>query len=153
MKFMLLFSCLLGLMLAGCDSVSEQLSAPFVPPQPKTHVFAADERATYAAARAALGDIGFGFSRGGPAQGVLEALSGVQTEGEEGYLNGASQLQLEAHFSSAAVGGTEVDVVMHEIVQNDMNQHPGMGTSTVLRDSPVCEEFFQAIGRRLAAAR
>jgi hypothetical protein len=144
-----LFS-LLCLVLTGCDSVSEKLSAPFVAPQPKSHVFAADERATYAAARAALDGLGFGYVRGGPAQGVIEALNDVQTGGE-GSMNGGRQLQIEAHFSSAMDGGTQVDVVMHELVQSDLNQHPGMGTSTWLRDSPVYEEFFAAIGRHLAA--
>ena len=149
MKPTLLFFSLLCLVLSGCDSVSEQIRAPFVAPQPKSRVFAADERATYAAARAALDEMGFGYVRGGPAQGVIEALSSVQTG--EGSMNGGRQLQLEAHFSPTADGGTQVDVVMHELVQSDLNQHPGMGTSTLLRDSPVYEEFFAAIGRRLAA--
>jgi hypothetical protein len=152
MKLFPLFFCLSCLLLAGCDSVSEQIRAPFAPPQPKSHVFAADQRTTYAAARAALADIGFGFTHGGPAQGVLEGLSSVQTEGEDASLSGARQLQLEARFSPAADGGTQVDVVMHELVQSDMNRDPGMGTSTLLRDSPACEEFFNAIARRLAAA-
>ncbi|HWZ95085.1 MAG TPA: hypothetical protein VNW30_07820 [Opitutaceae bacterium] len=150
MKPTLLFFGLLCLVLSGCDSVSEQLRAPFVAPQPKSRVFAADERTTYAAARAALDEMGFGFVRGGPAQGVIEALSSVQTGGE-GSMNGGRQLQVEAHFSSAADGGTQVDVVMHELVQSDLNQHPGMGTSTLLRDSPAYEEFLGAIGRHLAA--
>jgi hypothetical protein len=150
MKLFPLFLTLLCLVLSGCDSVSEQLRAPFVAPQPKSHVFAADERTTYAAARAALDEMGFGYVRGGPAQAVIEALSGVQTGGE-GSMNGGRQLQIEAHFSSAADGGTQVDAVIHELVQSDLNQHPGMGTSTLLRDSPVYEQFFAAIGRHLAA--
>jgi hypothetical protein len=148
MKPFPLFFCLSCLLLSGCDSVSEHLQAPFVAPQPKSRVFAADERATYAAARAALDELGFGYVQGGPAQGVIEALSGVQTGGE-GSMTGGRQLQIKAHFSSAADGGTQVDVVMHELVQGDLNQNPGMGTSTWLSDSPVYEEFFAAIGRHL----
>jgi hypothetical protein len=150
MKPALLLFGLLCLVLSGCDSVSEQLSAPFVAPQPKSHVFAADERTTYTAARAALDELGFGYVHGGPAQGVIEALNSVETGGESS-MTGGRQLQIEAHFSSAADGGTQVDVVMHELVQGDLNQNPGMGTSTWLRDSPVYEEFFNAIGRHLAA--
>ena len=150
MKLFSPFFCLSCLVLAGCDSVSEQIRAPFVAPQPKSHVFAADERTTYAAARAALDEMGYGYVRGGPAQGVIEALSSVETGGE-GSMNGARQLQIEAHFSSAADGGTQVDVVMHELVQSDLNQNPGMGTSKWLRDSPVYEEFFNAIGRHLTS--
>ncbi len=130
-----------------CRSKSARRSSR---PSPKSHVFTADERATYAAARGALDDLGYGFARGGPAQGVIEALSSVQTGGETS-LNGARQLQLKAHFSSTADGGTQVDVLLYELVQSDLNQHPGMGTSTLLRDSPVYEEFFGAIGRHLAA--
>ena len=139
-------------MLAGCHSVSEQIRAPFVAPQPKSQVFAADERTTYAAARAALGELGFGYMRGGPAQGVIEALSAVQTGGNDASLASARQLQIEAHFSPAADGGTQVDVVMHELEQSDLNQNPGMGTSVWLNDSPVYEEFFNAIGRHLTTA-
>jgi hypothetical protein len=153
MKFLLLLILgLLCLALAGCESVSEQIRAPFVPPPPKTHVFAADERTTYAAARAALADIGFGFVHGGPAQATIEALGGVQTDGGT-TMNGARQLQLDARFSPAVDGGTQVDVVMHELVADDLNEHPGMGTSTVAPDSPVAEEFFNALGRRLSVHR
>jgi hypothetical protein len=150
MKLFPLFFCWSCLVLAGCQSVSEQIRAPFVAPQPKSRVFAADERTTYAAAQAALGELGFGYLRGGPAQGVIEALNGVQTGGE-GSMTGGRQLQIEAHFSSVADGGTQVDVVMHELVQGDLNQNPGMGTSTWLGDSPVYEEFFAGIGRHLTA--
>ncbi len=150
MKPTLFLFSLFCLVLSGCDSVSEQLSAPFVAPQPKSHVFAADERTTYAAARAALNELGYGYVHGGPAQGVIEALSSVETGGGVS-MTGGRQLQIEAHFSSAADGGTQVDVVMHELVQSDLNQNPGMGTSTWLSDSPVYEEFFNAIGRHLTA--
>lgn len=150
MKFSPLFFCLICFFLAGCDSMPENISTPFARPQPKSRVFAADERTTFAAAHAALADIGFGYARGGPAQGRLEAMSGLQAGGAAA-LTSTRQLQLEADFSSAPGGGTQVDVVVHELVEEDSRQSPGLGTSKVLRDSPVYDEFLRAIERRLAA--
>jgi len=150
MKFFPLFFGLMCFFLAGCDSMPESISTPFSPPQPKLRVFAADERTTFAAARAALGDIGFGYARGGPAQGRLEAMSGLQSGGESA-LNSTRQFQLEANFSPAPDGGTQVSVVVHEVVEEDSRQSPGRGTSKALRDSPIYDEFFRAVERRLAA--
>ena len=150
MKFFPLFFGLMCSFLAGCDSVPESISAPFTPPQPVSRVFAADERTTFAAAHAALADIGFGYARGGPAQGRLEAMSGLQAGGEQG-LDSTRQFQLEATFSPAPEGGTQVDVIVHEVVEEDSRQSPGLGTSKALRDSPVYDEFFRAIQNRLAA--
>lgn len=139
-------------LLTGCDSLPDRLSTPFSRPQPKSHVFAADERTTFAAAHAALADIGFGYAHGGPAQGRLEALSGLQTGGS-GSLSSTRQLQLEATFSPAPDGGTQVDVVLHEQIEDDSNRNPGQGTSTALPESGVYDDFFRAIERRLAAPR
>jgi hypothetical protein len=150
MRLAFIFAFVSALFLAGCDSLPDHISTPFNPPPPKSRVFAADERKTYAAAHAALADIGFGFAHGGPAQGRLEAMSGLQTGGDVS-LNSTRQLQLEATFLPAADGGTEVDVVLHETVEEDSSQSPGLGTSKALGDSPVFEEFFRAIERRLAA--
>jgi len=150
MKFFPLLFGLMGCFLAGCDSMPEGISTPFTPPQPVSRVFAADGRTTFAAAHAALADIGFGYAHGGPAQGRLEAMSGLQAGGAEG-LNSARQFQLEATFSPAPEGGTQVDVLVHELVEDDSRQNPGMGTSKALRDSPIYDEFFRAIQNRLAA--
>ena len=130
----------------------ESSSAPFSPVPPKSRVFAADERTTFAAAHAALRDIGFGYARGGPAQGKLEAMSGLQSGGESA-LTSTRQFQLQATFSATADGGTRVDVIVHEVVEADSRQSPGLGTSKALRDSPIYDNFFRAIQQRLSAPR
>ena len=77
-------------------------------------------------------------------------MSGLQAGGEQG-LDSTRQFQLEATFSPAPEGGTQVDVIVHEVVEEDSRQSPGLGTSKALRDSPVYDEFFRAIQNRLAA--
>jgi hypothetical protein len=135
-----------ALALGGCavaDSVRERVAAES---SPHARVFASDPRTTYAAARAALDPMGFTFTRGGPAEGRMEALSAV-LPGEAG--ENARQVSLQAEFHSAE-GGTEVRVTLKEIIEDDAARL-GMATTTGLRDTPLYEVFFHAIQANLTA--
>ncbi len=111
-------------------------------------VFPADQKATYAAARAALGQMGYRFVRGGPAQGVLEALSNV-SNGES--MTSTQQFTLKATFEPAAGGGTEVNVKMTEIIEDDAEHQLGRATESPLIDTPLYEVFFRVIQQELSA--
>jgi hypothetical protein len=133
-----------ALLLGGCavaDSVRERVAADHAP---HTRVFAADPRAAYAAAHAALDPMGFRFTHGGPAEGLMDALSAVMP-GEAG--ENARQVSLHAEFH-AAEGGTEVRVTLKEIIEDDADRL-GMATTTGLRDTPLYEVFFHAIQANL----
>ena len=135
-----------ALLLAGCsvaDSVRERVAADNTP---RTRTFAAEPRATYAAAHAALDPMGFRFTHGGPAEGQMDALSSVMA-GEAGEK--ARQVSLHAEFHSAD-GGTEVKVWLKEIIEDD-SSHLGMATTTPMRDTPLYEVFFHAIQSNLTA--
>jgi hypothetical protein len=135
-----------ALLLGGCavaDSVRERVAEDHAP---HTRIFAAEPRATYAAAHAALEPLGFNFTHGGPAEGRMDALSSVMP-GEAG--ENARQVSLHAEFHSAE-GGTEVKVTLKEIIEDD-SAHLGMATTTGLRDTPLYEVFFHAIQANLTA--
>ena len=135
-----------ALLLGGCaaaDSIRESVAQDHAP---HVRVFAAEPRATYAAAHAALEPMGFRFVHGGPAEGQLDALSAVMP-GEAG--ENARQVSLHAEFH-AAEGGTEVKLTLKEIIEDD-SARLGMATTTRLRDTPLYEVFFHAIQANLTA--
>src|SRR5476651_1222714 len=107
MKFYFPFLiALLGLSLTGCDSLSDArdtLHEKFnAREEPRTRVFAADQRATYEAAKIAAEQLDFRFRRGGAAQGELEAVSSL-TAGNS--LATTRQLAMKVRFAAAPDGG------------------------------------------------
>ena len=142
-----LYSLLLAAMLgaAGCDNVVDSVRTHLQPSgDPHVRVFAADERTTYAAALAALDQVDFHFTHGGPAEGELEAMSSITHDAD-----GSRQVSLAAEFRAANGGGTEVTVRMKEILETDPDAHLGQGTETPLRDTPLYEVFFRNISQQL----
>jgi hypothetical protein len=151
-RFPLLVLAALILALAGCESapalptrVRERISPTY-----RTRVFAAEQRATYEAAKSALGEFGFRFVSGGPAQGKLEALSAVEASDS---MQRARQVSLSVKLSPAADGGTEVAALFSDIYEDDFSKRAGMGTTQALKDSPLYEVFFRYLEQSLTAAR
>jgi hypothetical protein len=155
-KILAAFSLSFLVLAAGCESVSdmkdgvsERLNARN---EPKVRVFAADQRATYAAALRAVGQMDYRFLHGGPAQGRLEAVSGLSTNDT---LNGSRQIQLKLTLRPAigADPGTEMSLWLNEIIEADSTQKAGQGTSSPLRDTPLYEVFFRTVQQALDAAK
>lgn len=151
MKTLSLTFALLVLALTGCESLSDvkdtfkdKLAAR---DQPRTRVFAAEQRATYEAARIAVDQMDFRFVRGGPAQGELEAISKVDSSES---MHSARQITLKARLTPAVEGGTEVSLSLHEIVEDNSSQNAGMATETPLRDTALYEAFFRDLQQTLA---
>ena len=142
-----------SLALAGCESLSDfrdtvaQKWAARQPPH--VQIFAADARATYAAARQALGPLHFQFERGGAAQGELEALSGIGAPNDP--VQGARQVELTVHLAPATgTEGTEVQVWLREIVEEDVKG--GSRTSrTPVRTDALYQAFFREVQQALAS--
>ena len=145
---MRLSSCLLlcaALFSASCSTeslpvprgVRERISGPTY----HTRVVAADQRATYTAAKEALKRLGYTFVRGGAAQGKLTGLSRLAMSTD---LQGARQVQLDVRLTPAAEG-TEVAVLLSEIIEDNFNRNPGMGTSAPLRDTPLYEVYLRHV--------
>lgn len=151
-KFFALVLSSLVLCLAGCGTTATDFKTSvrekFEGPTYRTKIVPADARAAYEAAKQAAGKLGFRVVGGGPAQGRLEALSGLSANDS---LQGARQLAMKVKFSPVTTGGTEVAVLITEQVQDDFNKGPGQVTETPLRDSPLYEVFFRTVEQALAA--
>ena len=148
------FACFLilaVLALAGCGSVGSDFTTgvreKFEGPTYHTKVVSADVRAVYDASKQASDKLGFRFVSGGPAQGRLQALSGLAATDS---LQGARQLSLAVKLSAVAEG-TEVAVLITEQVEDDFNKGSGQATETTLRESPLYEAFYRNLEQTLPA--
>jgi hypothetical protein len=140
--------------LCGCDSISKAGSAVrekiALREQPRTHTFKAGQRATYEAARAAVDQMGLRFVHGGPAQGKLEAVSGVSSNDS---LRSARQITLKLQLKEVVEGMTEASLVLSEIIESDSRGSAGMGTGAQLNDTPLYEVFFRNVQQALDAPK
>lgn len=144
---------LAGLMVAGCESVSDaagSVRAKFDSRTlAQTRTYAAPPRVTYVAARAACEQMGYRFLRGGPAQGELDAVSGIAP----GEVNRSSrQVAVKVRLHATLDGtGTEVSARFSEILEADSRNRAGLATETPLRDTPQYEVFFRSVQQALDA--
>lgn len=133
-------------LLAGCETESpiERVRQQVTGDYPSQHrTFQADERHTYAAARQALKALDFTFTRGGPAQGVMNAHSAINPGEHVGTVH---QFGLHAEFQTGLDGkSTDVTVTMTETQADDVNGKLGSGAETPLRDTSLYEAFFRSI--------
>ena len=138
--------CALAL-LAGCESTPLGDELPLVSlgarEAPRSRTFQADQRTTYEAARAVMEQMGFKFERGGPAQGQIVALGDVARNSE-----GGRQISMKVELSPAADSGTEMVLSFTEILEGGSGQ-PGLATQTPLKDTPLYEDFFRNVARKL----
>ena len=151
MKTTFLLAALCGArLLSGCQSgLSDDMHSVLGPREaPRSQVFQADQRATYAAVRTAALSMGYKFVRGGPAQGEFDALSGISGGDDPGS---ARQISMKVHLSPAAESGTEVEVSLVEVIEENSANQPGMATQTPLRDTPLYDVFFRNIQMALAS--
>ena len=118
--------------------------------EPRVRDYAAPPRAVYEAIRAAAGQLGFRFLRGGAAQGEFDAVSGV---GQGDVPNSARQISLKVRVHAAGESGSEVTVVLKEVVETDSANHAGRATETPLRDTPLYDSFLRAIQKALDAQK
>jgi hypothetical protein len=153
MKTFAVISVLFGLALAGCESVGnvtanvrERIAARSAP---HTRVFAAPPRATYAAVRAAIDALGYRFLRGGPAQGELDAVSGLSTDNS---LRNTRQITIKVRLV-AVPEGTEARVTLTEAIEESSTSGAVHGAEGPLRDSPLYEIFFHQVEQALAAPK
>ena len=151
MKKSPLFAALLAAtLLSGCESsLPDDVRSALGPREaPRSRVFQADQKATYAAVRAAADEMGYKFEHGGPAEGRLEAMSPINRGDDPGS---ARQVSMKVTLSPAAESGTEVEVSLVEVIEEDTANQPGMATQTPLRDTPLYEVFFRNVQTALRA--
>jgi hypothetical protein len=93
--------------------------------------------------------MGYRFLRGGPAQGELDAVSGIAP----GEVNRSSrQVAVKVRLHATLDGtGTEVSARFSEILEADSRNRAGLATETPLRDTPQYEVFFRSVQQALDA--
>jgi hypothetical protein len=141
------------ILFAGCSTdVLETVKGPMPlgAPEPSQteQTFAADPATTYAAAKAALKQMGLRYTHGGPAQGVLEGISDVTAAELPGS---AHQYTLKARFEGSLDGkSTVMTLQMTEVLEDDSLHHQGEGTENVLRDPALYQAFFSYVQQQLS---
>jgi len=142
--------CCAASLLAGCESdFSDSVRSALTEREaPQTRVFQAEQKATYQAALAAAGEMGYRYIRGGPAAGVLDALSGIASGDDAGS---SQQISMKVRMEAAGDSGTQVTVSFSEIIEADSSNQPGTATQTPLRDTPLYDVFFRNLQQALRA--
>ncbi|MEO6876159.1 MAG: hypothetical protein ABI222_15185 [Opitutaceae bacterium] len=136
---------LAALALTGCDSLPNQAGGREGPPPVTVRTFHADPRAVYDAARISLTQMAFRITRGGPAQGKIEAVSGLSTD----EARRTRQITMSIRISDLGDGNCEVTAVLKEAIEEDSTERQGFATQTTLRDTPYYEVFFTGLGNAL----
>lgn len=159
MKPMFLVALLLcGLAAAGCESLSEARDSVrerfAARNEPRTRTFSAPPRVVFDAVRTAAAQMGYRQTRGGPAQGEYEGISGV---GAGERVGSSRQVGIKVTVRETLDGGSsEVGVRFTEILEDDSSNRMGMATESTMRDTPLYEIFFRnvelALGQRASAA-
>ncbi|HNW42778.1 MAG TPA: hypothetical protein PKN08_12820 [Opitutaceae bacterium] len=136
-------------LLSGCESLNDATEDMRenlgVRNDPETHLVAAEPRAVYAAGRAAAEDMGFSFRRGGPAQGELEAISGIASDDS---LRSTTQRRMKVRFVAHPYG-TEIRFWLTEVREEESSSNRGLSTERALRHSSLASVFFQSVDTRL----
>lgn len=138
----------------GCAAIGER---PTVREQltqrdeTRTKIFAAGPRLVYEGVRAAAGQMGYRFVRGGPAQGEFDAVSAIgQADGARQSRQVAMKVRLKPTLDG---NGTEVSIRLTEVIEMDSGGRGGLATETPLRDTPQYEVFFRRVEQALGAAK
>ena len=154
MKSKAVWLVLFSFTLAGCESISDTTAtvrAKIAPrEEPRTKTINGQPRLVYEAVRAAAGQMGYRFVRGGPAQGEFDAVSAIG----QGEANRSSrQVAMKARLSPTLDrNGTDLTVSFTEIVEPDSTNRGGQATEVPLRDTPQYEVFFRRVQQALGAA-
>ncbi|PTX98993.1 hypothetical protein [Opitutus sp. ER46] len=148
----LLVACLV---VSGCESVSSVRERIAARNEPRRHTFSAPPRVVFDAVKQAATAMGYRMTRGGPAQGEFDGVTGVDIGESAGSSRQVTiRVRLKATLDET---GTEASVRFTEIVESDSSNRMGMATETTMRDTPQYEVFFrkvqQALDARPAAQR
>jgi len=139
---------------AGCSSfdsstMPRSVREKFNGPEYQTHAVQTDQHTAFVAAKAALADMGFHFTGGGPKQGHLTALNDILAAND---VRPAQQVSLDVRLGVSPEGGTEISAVFMQLTEDSFDRHPGMATSKQIDSNGIYENYFHHIDRELIAA-
>ena len=136
---------LAALTMVACSAPGEKYGRMGPAPE-TTRTFQSDPHSVYDAALVSLAKMEFRVIKGGPAQGKIEAVSGLA---KRDNLQGSRQISISIQIS--ALGNeSEISAVLKEIIEEDSNDRPGFATQSKLRDTPYYDVFFNGVTEALA---
>lgn len=137
---------LLGAILcvAGCSTVTERMNQRFSTAAPQERVFQHEEERVFAAARAALHELGYEITRSGAAQGLIDAESRrLPTE----QFGASQQFVLEVRLRSVDPGVTTVTALLRQVTEGDF---AAGASGQPLREHGRYDIFFDLLEKKLA---
>ena len=137
---------LCALVMTGCGSAPGEVYGRAGPAPESTRTFQSDPRSVYDAALVSLARMEFRVTKGGPAQGKIEAVSGLT---KRDNLQGSRQITMSIRISAFG-DSSEVSTELKEVIEEDSNDRPGFATETKLRDTPYYDVFFNGLAQALA---
>jgi hypothetical protein len=140
----------------GCSSQLANIKQQINPAYHTQTLAGADQRRAYDAALAALRQMGYKQTAGGPAQGRIEAISEMLAGA------GATQTRRQvavtirittAATATAAGAGTAatIETLFTDIRPDAFNSREGMGSKQPLAESPLYDVFYKYLAQAAAA--
>jgi len=132
----------LGLLFAGCESVSERVADRFKSDPPQTKRVASGKKVVFYAAQKALKRMGFEVTRSALAQGSVNARSSIR---DTAIFGAGRQFLLEVQISAADTG-SNVRVKLIELLEGDFKVG---ATGKLLQTHGLYDTFFAQIEQAL----
>ncbi|MBI2517895.1 MAG: hypothetical protein HYV95_13405 [Opitutae bacterium] len=128
-----------GLLLAGCESMTERVQERFAAVAPKVRDFDGEQRTVYYAAQLAFKRLDFVLTSSSLGSAHIEAGSRIHTSEAFGD---SRQLVAQVHLSEVAPGRTEVALTLQEQVENASLGGP---SQQPLREHAFFETYFATL--------
>ncbi|MDB6115447.1 MAG: hypothetical protein JWQ62_2392 [Lacunisphaera sp.] len=145
MKSFFLFLLGASLLLTGCESMSSRMSDRFSSVPPHTRVFAADQKAVYYAAQAAVKNVGLLPGRTSIAKWSIDGYAPIRSSTET---SDARQTTIEVRLFETENLETRVEVLVYEQTEGSF---PGGKSAQALREHSLYENYFAALQQVLEA--
>jgi hypothetical protein len=136
----------LGLVLTGCESISERMSERFGTTAPQTRAFPSDQKTVFYAAQKALRRMDFVLTRTAQAQGIVNARSGIR---DTAVFGAGRQFTFEIRLHGADATSTQVDVTLTELLEGDFKAG---ATGKTLRTHGLYDSFYEQLEQALREA-
>ncbi|HTX64748.1 MAG TPA: hypothetical protein VMD31_03180 [Opitutaceae bacterium] len=139
-------------LLAGCESIHsmrDSVKERIVGAPPHVRVVNGDEKQVFAAAKLAMNKLGYDFVRGGPAQGLLEGLSRIDSGAT---FRSSRQRSITINLQPGSEGMVEVQVWIKEIEESDFDRASNPATEVPLRDPAAFDVFFETLQQEMQGA-
>jgi len=132
----------LGMVFAGCESVSKRVAERFMSDPPRTKFVASERKAVFSAAQKALKRMGFVLTRSALAQGAVHARSSIR---DTAIFGAGRQFLFEVEII-AIDAGSDVRVKLIELLEGDFKAG---ATGKLVLSHGLYDSFFAQVEQAL----